>query len=594
MPDQKKWVIIFLIYADFVESVGNNEPGFNLAYAEELDRFLLTLLKTSFSPDKIDLYVVYGSLNFEELEEGSSQKIIVSSSYLFKLLPGKKINRVKFLKPLGKEIVNENTASGLGTFKLQRSETLTKILNDIKNRYTKPENISVMLTTWDHGAAFGVFGSVKPITFLSSLPLPGSSTLPTIAKFIEKIPADVITQLKKSKKSGHKNRFLYKNKVYSSAYSDFIKKNIDTISGNIEKGLLKTEIVNNSFTIKCSYDLKLLEDNPYNFTNLWGNTPMPGLFSNFEETGSATALEITSELEGLLEILTTEELSLAIQNSFGKVDILVMMNCWMMNLHCLYSMRGCVDFLVAPQGGISEPGYDFIKIIAEINKSNLTTEGIANLCVDISCDFSAPGRNDKEKIKEIRNWALMVAKISGNQPLIEKDIPDLINNIADIMLQNGIGTDLKKQLYLQYMSKLCYIFSNDNGIRFFQLDLLNWLKLIERHNTPVAGGRNILRNFFLSHSRKLNELITNIFIGEKSHLDGSYDFRIKNDTFSFLGIALFPPSGTSIYLPFIVNDQELAHKLYISNTSEMEKDLKLSNRIGKWTLFLKDLSVSIP
>ncbi|MDW3210643.1 MAG: clostripain-related cysteine peptidase [Reichenbachiella sp.] len=57
------------------------------------------------------------------------------------------------------------------------------------------------------------------------------------------------------------------------------------------------------------------------------------------------------------QILSMKELRQAIEGALGgvKVDLLVMMNCYMQNIDTAYSLRNCVEYLVAPQ---TELGFD--------------------------------------------------------------------------------------------------------------------------------------------------------------------------------------------------------------------------------------------
>jgi len=72
------------------------------------------------------------------------------------------------------------------------------------------------------------------------------------------------------------------------------------------------------------------------------------------------------------EILKNWELATAVGIWLGKekkLGVLVMLNCWMMNLHTLYSLRGCVKYLVAPAGNIDSPGYNYHDILLGVYNS---------------------------------------------------------------------------------------------------------------------------------------------------------------------------------------------------------------------------------
>ncbi|HEX6169741.1 MAG TPA: clostripain-related cysteine peptidase, partial [Chitinophagaceae bacterium] len=68
------------------------------------------------------------------------------------------------------------------------------------------------------------------------------------------------------------------------------------------------------------------------------------------------------------DILTSDELADAIQSGFNgkKIDILIMMNCYMQNIHTQYSLQKSVELLIAPESIISMPGYDYRAILSGI------------------------------------------------------------------------------------------------------------------------------------------------------------------------------------------------------------------------------------
>src|SRR5215831_3571463 len=63
------------------------------------------------------------------------------------------------------------------------------------------------------------------------------------------------------------------------------------------------------------------------------------------------------------DMLMIRELANAIKHSLVKVDILVMMNCWMQSIETNDQLKDCVEVLVAPETSIDWLGYDYISII---------------------------------------------------------------------------------------------------------------------------------------------------------------------------------------------------------------------------------------
>jgi hypothetical protein len=83
--------------------------------------------------------------------------------------------------------------------------------------------------------------------------------------------------------------------------------------------------------------------------------------------------EVVGELraEKVREILSNDELAIVFREWLGedeKVGVLLMMNCWMMNLHTMYSLVDTVQCLVAPQSDIGTPGYNYKAILKYLFK----------------------------------------------------------------------------------------------------------------------------------------------------------------------------------------------------------------------------------
>jgi len=92
-----------------------------------------------------------------------------------------------------------------------------------------------------------------------------------------------------------------------------------------------------------------------------------------------------SEVRESTDILTNEELSRAIISGFKgqKVDILVMVNCFMQMVETGYSLKNCVDYLVACETGFWAYGFDYQSIFLQLNQDPDTdTKFIGKLFVD--------------------------------------------------------------------------------------------------------------------------------------------------------------------------------------------------------------------
>lgn len=67
------------------------------------------------------------------------------------------------------------------------------------------------------------------------------------------------------------------------------------------------------------------------------------------------------------DMLTPEEISLAIKNSaLKKIDVLIMMNCWMQSVETCYALQNTVEIIIAAESTIDFIGYDYIDFINKI------------------------------------------------------------------------------------------------------------------------------------------------------------------------------------------------------------------------------------
>src|SRR5262249_8194244 len=99
---------------------------------------------------------------------------------------------------------------------------------------------------------------------------------------------------------------------------------------------------------------------------------------------------------------------------------MLMMNCYMMNMHTMYSMSKNVQCLVAPQGAISNPGYNYKSILEYISKESgqVTPALLARHCVESACDRSAEKRAIRMGLspdETIGTWSLFAIDLHARK-----------------------------------------------------------------------------------------------------------------------------------------------------------------------------------
>lgn len=85
-----------------------------------------------------------------------------------------------------------------------------------------------------------------------------------------------------------------------------------------------------------------------------------------------------------IDMLTNTELSAALQDAFGQIEFLAMMNCYMQNADTIYSMRGAAKFLLAAETALYWDGFDYKGFINKLsaNTEESDTVKVAGFLID--------------------------------------------------------------------------------------------------------------------------------------------------------------------------------------------------------------------
>ncbi len=224
------------------------------------------------------------------------------------------------------------------------------------------------------------------------------------------------------------------------------------------------------------------------------------------------------------DILTSDELADAIQSGFNgkKIDILIMMNCYMQNIHTQYSLQKSVELLIAPESIISMPGYDYRAILSGIINNPDIYPGEVVKSVILSLKILS--QIELHKINMSR-WVISVCDLSQIDGLVS-------------LLDDFIRIVFKKASYNENFKKEMI----DIRARAFQFDY------------DVSNSMIDINNLIYTVTKRMAE---KDFIEIKSNFDKLYDriivdkFVGKNVYVTRLGQRFFnhPPGGSSIYFP---------------------------------------------
>jgi len=142
------------------------------------------------------------------------------------------------------------------------------------------------------------------------------------------------------------------------------------------------------------------------------------------------------------DMLTPEEIATAIDASFAKkIDILIMMNCWMQSIDTCYALEKSVDILVAATSTMDFIGYDYIDFINKIcSNPEVTPSDLSNRIIS-----KIEGKYIKLKteiaFKEIAASAINLSSIKKLKAVI-----DIISTSLDVVIKNNLVAVNKERI----------------------------------------------------------------------------------------------------------------------------------------------------
>lgn len=237
------------------------------------------------------------------------------------------------------------------------------------------------------------------------------------------------------------------------------------------------------------------------------NLPTPVVVSNNIQNNNLTDQE---------NVLTMDELATAIEEAFGKkkIELVVMLNCYMQFFDTGYALRRNIKYLIAPESYIFFKGYNYEFIFRKLSQEpDLSTRKLAEYIVN----------SFELKLYDDFNEGITA---KGTTALFANDVT-YYSRFAD------------------YIDQLA-------GALQKELDKSKPEIIMARVNTPPVSGASHLVDFFylvqnLQKSLGNNwqrELITNLKMLKKKAIIAQY---IGNDFSNSPGSA--NPSGFSIYFP---------------------------------------------
>jgi hypothetical protein len=324
-----------------------------------------------------------------------------------------------------------------------------------------------------------------------------------------------------------------------------------TVTGNTLWKLKKTltsDASNNDFLISKVESFKNAREDIFNQIN----------------TANLFDLVVQSETDMLLP----EEISLAISKSFDtkKVDLIIMMNCWMQSIDTIYALKDTANIIIAPQTTIDFIGYDYYSLISKIvTTPDITVSDLASEII----------KGTREKYKKRNTQIAFNEVVISAIRLIPQNISSLkniINNIAG-ELTSALNNNAKFELVRINRSKTYeftrpYLILQPPALKFYYMvDLVNVIELLE--------NVQILENFA--------KQITDWLLNADNLIKKEVGRNFVDATGKEIACAM------TIYFP---NNKEYTltstyyHTFYKMPSGHPEK-LKAFARDSKWSSFIK-------
>ncbi|SEM65344.1 hypothetical protein SAMN05192574_101345 [Mucilaginibacter gossypiicola] len=573
-----KWLIVFLIYADFT----TNEK---LSMVERM---------------KIMVNSMLGDIITTPINNKQTRMFVIMNNIKY-TLGNKAYNTTAFFtieakkNGLGNRIKNcelvDNEADENGNLVLQKAEQLADIL---RKTNVKPDE-EVFLITWDHGSAFGIFRKEIPV-------LNNNTVRTEIDRDLFQYPF-----IK-----------MFWNRVKQKDTHGFLKnKQVATTHTTIQVGhtLIK---IRNSPENEQRLKYYLESESGFVYDDKVSRIRFIGAGANADTGHSLFQQQKTAILsDGLLqnemdveptaaEILTNSELDKCLELWLcGKrVGVLLMSNCWMMNLHTMYTLKDSVKCLVAPQGSIDLPGYNLKDILTEISAfagNKLEPAELARTCVTtldnsyskskaVMLDRSEPG-----VLKLFKVFAVDLSKTTGNKSILVQH-KELLEGLIDLLidqLKENSAVDTEMKYFLKYVRSVCFDFT---GGFVMMIDIVNWIKAINSANQQFNSDLQKLTQMFTSQIAAFNQAVSKSSIVIETS-SGS-DIYSPNNLFTsntkiddFVTIKL-PPTGYSFFFP-IQNCKEIMHPSDYANVKANVLSDKLLEELPNWREFLKYIDPQI-
>jgi hypothetical protein len=523
----KEWKIIFLIYADFFE--GETQNVYTGPNIERELRALFADLRNTPTDDCCAVYAVLNSIKYEKTDNPGTQK--KDKTIIYKVKNG--------------SAGQPNDITQLATIhfdnSLQRKESLSSILNLIDNYEPSEKNFII---TWDHGSVFGINKEEERpeiITILRSVNIDdiikGRSEHednPAVNLFRHNREVFSIKQSQLNdfafilNNQGFYNYLAADDKLELSlsekfkeeVLAEFLKTNNGSIKNKVQENAINKDLPNGiSNTIKLNNIKELLKNSVIQtegekliiihepLGDIKINTPFQLNKEHFIRILDNQEPSFAIDFNYKLEILTNQELADAIEAGLKnkKADVLLMMNCNMMNIHTMGTLQGKVNFLIAPESGIDEPGYNYCAILKSIT-TETDPQTVANTCittfnVDSGCGHSSCIYHRNTYLNQNASISLFAGDLRNGQ--LNSAI-ELINNFGKNLISKIVNEpDILSFQNLVKQNVESFVLHSKKGAELHLFDIDDCLSVLIEKINAFETLKEIIKNDLIKFQEEL-------------------------------------------------------------------------------------------
>lgn len=575
-----RWLIIFLIYADFttIEDLQTIEKMKIM-----LNSMLGDIITTPINNSQSRMFIIFNSI-LNGFDEQHTQ--IDNKTAFFTIKSDNQGNR-NYIESC--EVLKNNEFYKIGDNSelfLHKADLLANILK----KTAICEDEEVFLNTWGHGSAFGIFRKETP-------KLSGNSVRKKIKENLYEYP--YLKLFWEETRKANKKQFS-KNKPD--------KDNLKTTrpGDNLDR-------VQNSWHNKKKPDYALKKESELvnddkagrnRFIHSDNKTPLAGTKRTSSALEWNKPLLLANELllnelsvqPKAAQILSNNELNESLEKWLcgKKIAVLLMSNCWMMNLHTMYTLKDSVRCLVAPQGNIDIPGYNLKDIISEITMSNAATFGPTQLAVTCVKTFDNEysrakalmiNRSEPQVLEMFKIFAVDLSKKTGDKSTLLTQI-ELLKNIIDLIYEQltkrkKFMNQLEMKYFLKYVRSACFDFSEG---KVMMIDIINWIRSINYTNQQFDGSMQKLTGILRKPIQDFENSVSHnsIVLAASS---GKNVYCPENPQADFAIINL-PPTAYSLFFPIQDCSLVLPPSDYINLKANVLSD-QLLKTLPSWRRFLK-------